>query len=47
MKGKNVKPHIQSVRYDISMLSSDNLFLVATMISGNSVPRVGHLHSIH
>ena len=47
MKGKNVEPRIQSVRYGISMLRSDNLFLAATMISGISVAGVGHLHSIH
>jgi 1,4-alpha-glucan branching enzyme len=27
MKEKNIEPHIQSVRYDISMLSKDDLFL--------------------
>ena len=37
----------QSVRYDISMLSNDDLSLVATMVSGSSVPGVGHLHSVH
>jgi hypothetical protein len=41
------KIHSQPVCYNIRMLSNDNLSLVATMVSGSSVPGVGHLHSVH